>query len=95
MDFITVRELRLHPTRVWRSLERAHELVLTLRGRPIGILAKTPEGGVEEVLKAFRQARTAQAITQLRTDAARSGADQMTPALIQKEINAVRHSQKH
>ena len=94
MDFVTVRDLRLHPNRVWEALDKAREIIVTLKGRPIGILAKTREGEVEDVLLAFRQARAARAISQLRSDAAKSGADRMTPAQIRKEIDATRHSRK-
>lgn len=90
MTFITVRELRLHPNRVWLALAEAHELVVTLKGRPVGILAQAPEGEVEETLQAFRRARAAQAISQLRSGAAQSGSSRMTSAQIQKEIDAVR-----
>jgi len=44
MEFVNARDLRLHPKQVWQALEKAQELVITLKGRPIGILAKTWEG---------------------------------------------------
>ena len=91
MNFVTVRDLRLHPNRVWQALDKAHAIIVTLKGRPIGILAKAAAEDVEQVLRAFRQARAAQAISQLRADAARSGADRMTSLQIRKEISAVRH----
>ena len=94
MTFVTARDLRLHPTQVWEKLAKTHEVVVTLKGRPIGILAKTSGEEVEEVLKAFRSARSAHAISQLRSEAAVSGASRMTPAQIQREINAVRRSRR-
>ena len=94
MDFVTVRDLRLHPNRVWQALDRAHEIIVTLKGRPIGILAKAASEDVEQVLRAFRQVRAAQAIFQLRADAARSGSDRMSSLQIQKEIVAVRRGRK-
>lgn len=94
MEFVNARDLRLHPKQVWQALEKAQELVITLKGRPIGILAKTWGGGVEETLRAFRRARVAQAVSRLRSDAARVGADRISAAQIQKEINAVRRRRR-
>jgi antitoxin (DNA-binding transcriptional repressor) of toxin-antitoxin stability system len=94
MKFIPVREFRLHPGSVWRKLKEERELVLTSRGKPIGLLAPLDEASFEQTLRAFRQARGAQAIAQLRAEAEKSGASRMTPAQIQKEINAVRRSRR-
>lgn len=94
MEFVNARDLRLHPKQVWQALEKAQELVITLKGRPIGILAKTSEGGVEETLRAFRRARVTQAVSRLRSDAALTGADRISAAQIQKEINAVRRGRR-
>lgn len=90
MTFVTARDLRLHPTSVWGRLAKAHEVVITLKGRPIGILAKATEDEVEDILRTFRRARAAAAMTRLRADAQASGASQMTLAEINREIHAVR-----
>jgi len=75
-------------------LAKMHEVVVTLKGRPIGVLAKTSSEEVEEVLRAFRRARAATAIARLRSEAAVSGAHRLTSGEIQKEINAARRSRR-
>lgn len=90
MTFVTARDLRLHPASVWGRLAKAHEVVITLKGRPIGILAKATAEEVEEILQAFRRARAAAAVARLRADAETSGASRMTLAEINREVQAVR-----
>ncbi|MBI4227252.1 MAG: hypothetical protein HY600_03135 [Candidatus Omnitrophica bacterium] len=94
MTFVTARDLRLHPAAVWGRLAKAHEVVITLKGRPIGILAKATEEEVEEILQAFRRARAAAAIARLRAEAEVSGASQMTVSEINREVRAVRRSRR-
>lgn len=94
MTFVTARDLRLHPAKVWQALDKAHEVVVTLKGRPVGILAKTSGEEVEETLRAFRQARAAYAISRMRMEAVASGASRMTMSQIQREIDAIRRSRR-
>ncbi len=94
MTFVTARDLRLHPARVWEKLAKAHEVVVTLKGRPVGVLAKTSGEEVEDLLRAFRRARAATAVARLRSEAEASGASRMTLEDIQREINAVRRSRR-
>lgn len=94
MTFVSARDLRLHPTQVWGRLAKAHEVIITLKGRPIGILAKASGDEVEAMLQGFRRARAAYAVTRLRAEAAEAGTDRLTPAEIQREINAVRRQRR-
>lgn len=94
MDFVTMRDLRLNPRRVWKTLARSREVVVTLRGRPIGVLAGTSAEHLEETLRVFRRARAEQAVAQLRKEAEASGASRMTAAEIQREIDAVRRARR-
>ena len=94
MTFVTARDLRLHPAQTWQKLTKEGELVVTLKGRPVGILARASGEELEGLLRAFRQARAAYAISKIREEAASSGVSRMTMAQIQREIDAVRRHRK-
>lgn len=94
MRFITVRELRLKPAGVWQQLKTEHELVLTSKGRPIGILSDTHGTDIEATLRALRRAKAELAVTQMRSQATRQGLEQLPLTEIDKEIRAVRRARK-
>ncbi len=90
MKFVPVREFRLHPGAVWRKLKEERELVLTSRGKPVGLLAPLDEASFEQTLRVWRQAQGMAALVQLQREAKRKGLDRLTPAQIQTEIRHVR-----
>ena len=92
MQFVTVRELRLKPVGVWQRLKTEHELVLTLKGRPIGIISDARGSDVEATLRALRRAKAELAVTQMREQARRQGLDRLPLAEIDKEIRAARRA---
>ena len=94
MRFITVRQLRLKPAGVWERLKTEHELVLTSRGRPIGILSDARGTDVEAALQALRRAKAELAVTQMREQARRQGLDRLSLAEIDKEVQAVRRARR-
>jgi hypothetical protein len=89
MKFVTIRELRNRPGRVWDDL-REDDLVLTANGRPVGILVGVEEENLEDALSSLRRARAMQAVSRLRQQAAESGARDLTPRQVAAEIRAVR-----
>ncbi len=90
MKFIPVREFRLHPGSVWRRLKEERELVLTSRGRPVGLLTPLDEASFEQTLRVWRQARGMAALVRLQEEARRKGLDRMKPVKIEAEIRRVR-----
>jgi hypothetical protein len=94
MRFVTVRELRLKPAGVWQRLKTEHELVLTSKGRPIGILSDARGADVEAALRALRRAKAELAVTQMRQQAGRQGLDQLPPDEIENEIRATRRARQ-
>ena len=94
MRFITVRELRLKPAGVWQQLKTEHELVLTSKGRPIGILSDTRGADVEATLRALRRAKAELAVAQMHEQASRQGLDRLSMAEIDKEIRAARRARQ-
>ena len=94
MRFVSVRELRLKPAGVWQRLKTEHELVLTSKGRPIGILSDAHQGDVEATLRALRRAKAELAVTQMREHATREGLDRLSSAEIDNEIRAARRTRQ-
>ena len=91
MDFVTVRDLRIRPADVWRSLREKRDLVITSSGRPIAVMVEVGEGeDVEATLIALRRVRAQAAISRMRRSAAAQGLDRMTPEEIDAEIAAAR-----
>ncbi len=93
MKFVSTRELRNRPGYV-RELVRKDDLVLTTNGKPIAILLGVEEDELEATARAIRQARAQLAVSRLRRQAARRGADRMPASAIDAEIRAVRSRRK-
>jgi prevent-host-death family protein len=93
MKFVSTRELRNRPGYV-RDLARKDDLVLTANGKPVAILLGVEEDELEETARAIRQAKAQLALSRLRKQAARRGADRMSPSAIGAEIRAIRSKRK-
>lgn len=90
MRFVPVREFRLHPGAVWRKLKQEQELVLTSRGKPMGLLTPLDEASFEKTLRAWRQARGLEALAELQEEAKRKGLGRLSPSGIDAEIRRIR-----
>ena len=90
MEFITVRDLRTRPSKVWDKLRQQQDLVLTSNGRPIAVLSHVDEDGVQEALASLRRARAQAALSRLRAAATERGLDRLSPDEIDKEISTAR-----
>jgi antitoxin (DNA-binding transcriptional repressor) of toxin-antitoxin stability system len=93
MKFLSTRELRNRPGYV-RDLVQKEDLVLTTNGKPIAILLGIQEEELEETARAIRQAKAQLALSRLRKQAARRGADRLSASAIDAEIRAVRSRHK-
>lgn len=94
MRFISVRDLRGRPARVWSALSKDQDLVLTSNGKPIAILSAVSEETLEEALKAVRQARAIAAVERLQVRSLATGRDALTPGDINAEIAAARRARR-
>jgi antitoxin (DNA-binding transcriptional repressor) of toxin-antitoxin stability system len=90
MKFITVRDIRTSPAKIWKQLPAEQEMVITNNGKPIALLTPLSGETLEETLSSVRSARAANAVRQLRKIAQKTGLDHMTDAEIQAEIDMVR-----
>jgi wyosine [tRNA(Phe)-imidazoG37] synthetase (radical SAM superfamily) len=69
-------------------------MVVTSNGRPIAILSSVNENNLEQVLSAFRQARSIEAVTSIQYESVRKGTDKINLEEINNEIKAVRSKRK-
>lgn len=90
MKFITVRDLRGRPGKVWKDLAAEGELVLTSNGKPIALLSSVEDRTFEERLRTLRRAKALQAVASLQGAAARRRPAGIPGAVVEAEIAAVR-----
>lgn len=95
MKFITVRDLRTSPAKVWEELPKEQEMVITNNGKPIALLTPLSDSTLEETVSAVRRARAANAVRQLQLIALKSGASSLTDEDVQVEIRAVRSTKRN
>ncbi|PQP34626.1 hypothetical protein C6A37_06825 [Desulfobacteraceae bacterium SEEP-SAG9] len=90
MKFISVRDLRLKPSRVWELAKQEKDLIITANGRPVAILTGVNEETFSEELDAIQRARALKALDSLHKASVLKGTNRITDNEIQSEINAVR-----
>ena len=90
MDFITVRDLRTSPSKVWKKLGEEKELVITNNGKPFALLTPVTGQSLEKVVRAFRKASMEQSITDMRGISLENGNDNMSMEEIDAEIRETR-----
>lgn len=89
MKYLSVRDLRNEPGKVWRRL-KDDDLVVTANGRPVGILMGVDEDAFDETLVALRRARAALAVSRMRRASAARGLQRLSTAEINAEIRRAR-----
>ncbi len=57
MKFVTVRDIRTTPAKIWKSLPEEQELILTNNGKPIALITPIGENDLEQTLSAVRSFR--------------------------------------
>ncbi len=94
MKFITVRDLRLEPGKVWKLTKKESDLVITSHGKPIAILTGVDEGTLEDELDSLRRSRTIKALDSIHKTSVTAGTDKITTKEIDEEIKAVRKERR-
>ncbi len=93
MKYVSIRELRNRPGRVWSVLSK-DDVVLTANGKPMGVLLGVDETRLDDTVAAIRRARAILAVSRMRRRAAETGKDRMPMAEINREIAAVRRRRR-
>jgi hypothetical protein len=94
MKTIASRMLAARPGKVWEDLDREGAIVITKDGRPRSIMVPTSDTTLLEDVQDLVFARARQAVRAIRTQVAKSGADALTPAEIEREVKAARRALK-
>lgn len=94
MDFITLREFRTQPGRVWKKLAKMRELVVTRNGKPFALLTETTSTRLEDDLRALRRAKADTAVMSMRKRARQGRLADMTLDKINAEIGSARKAGK-
>jgi antitoxin (DNA-binding transcriptional repressor) of toxin-antitoxin stability system len=94
MKFITVRDLRTTPAKIWKDLQEEQEMVITNNGKPIALLTPISDADIEDTVTAVRRARAAAALRKIRDLAVKTRVSELTMEEINKEIKEYRKSTK-
>ena len=92
MDFISIREFRTQPGKIWEKLARDHQMVVTRNGKPFAILTETSPTDLETDLQNLRRARFGRALAGIRTEAQKKGLDKLSLDQINDIIRDARES---
>lgn len=90
MKTFTIRDFRTRPRQVQEAMRREPEAVLTSNGRPVALIVPVDAGSLDDELAALRNARAVRALADLREQARKVGASQMSPAAIDSLIAGTR-----
>ena len=88
MKFISSREIRSNPARLWEVRE-GDEAVITVNGKPRAIVVAVGDD-LETTLSSVRRARAATALEKIRLYSYEKGIDALTETEIDAEIQKVR-----
>ena len=89
MKFMTSKELRNNPSKLWES-GTGEETVITVNGKPKAIVIEAENGDIEEQLKSIRRAKAQSAIDKLRTYSIKRGLNKLTDDDILVEVKKAR-----
>ena len=94
MDFISIREFRTQPGKIWEKLAGAHQLVVTRNGKPFAILTETSPADLEADLQDMRRARFGRALAGIRTEARKKGLDKLSLDQVNDIIRNAREARR-
>ena len=92
MKFITVRDFRTSPAKIWKELPVEQEMIITNNGKPIALMTPISDSDLEETLASVRKAKAESALITLQLDSFRNGLSEMSMDDINNEISEYRES---
>lgn len=90
MKTLSVRDLRSKSAQIWRELQREKDMVITSKGRPVGVLSYASEANLERTLTTLRRARAMMGLLEMQVGSVKAGRDRLSLQEINAEIAAVR-----
>jgi prevent-host-death family protein len=94
MQFVPVRDLRIRPGAVWRTVKKDRRVLVTSNGKPLALLTDMEGRDLEQELRAQSIAEGMVALSQMRRIARERGMDRMSMEDIDREISRTRRSAK-
>ena len=95
MDFISIREFRTQPDKIWEKLVRTHQLVVTRNGKPFAILAETSSADLEADLQEMQRARFGRSLAGIRAEAQKKGLDKLSLDQVNDIIRNAREERRN
>ncbi|MFH1563044.1 MAG: type II toxin-antitoxin system Phd/YefM family antitoxin [Nitrospirota bacterium] len=93
MKFVKVRDIRINSNKVWEELGGTSEMIITSKGKPIGILSGVNEDNFENIVKSIRQSRATLALAEIHKEAIKNRtAYTISDENIEAEIKQVRRN---
>ena len=92
MKFVTVRDFRTYPKKIWDELKTVQEMIITNNGKPVALLTPLMEVDLEDTIKAMRQAKAKMAVEKMRSISVKKGSSKLSAKELDKQIEAVRKS---
>lgn len=92
MKFVTVRDFRTYPKKIWDELKTVQEMIITNNGKPVALLTPLMEVNLEDTIKAMRQAKAKMAVEKMRSISVKKGSSKLSAKELDKQIEAVRKS---
>lgn len=93
MKFVTVRDFRTYPKKVWDELKQVNEMIITNNGKPVALLTPLTEVNLEDTLKSLRQVRAKLSVEKMRNISLRNGSSKFSAEVINKEIKSARKTE--
>ncbi len=94
MKFITVRDFRTNPGKIWEELPAEQEMVITNNGKPVALLTPLSDSNLEETIKSVRKARAIDAVNAMQQKSLINKNNEMTDSEIDDIISRTRNSMK-
>lgn len=94
MEFVSARDLRLNPKKVWKRLGGQTIGVVTINGQPSFLLTKVNAAELEEIILIQNRIRAELALSKLRDQAAAKNLDKMTSDEIDRIIESTRQKRQ-
>ncbi len=90
MQFVAVRDFRVDSAKIWKMLDKEHEVIVTSHGKPIAMLTPLSSDNWESRMDAQWMAKGAVALQKLREQAQGKGLGHLSMKSIDEEIRRVR-----
>ena len=90
MKFVTVRDFRTKPGKIWKDLPIEQEIIITNKGKPIALLTPLSDSSLEDTIKSVRKARAIDAVKKMQQISIKNKNHKMSESEIDDIISRTR-----